>query len=418
MNKEIIKQLVLEQQELFNQKERIIKRPLQENILKSKKIIVITGVRRCGKSTLLKQISKKYHSFFYFNFEDERLLDFTRHDFNTLLEVFLELNSKVKTFFFDEIQEITGWEKFARRLFTNNYKLFITGSNAKLLSSEIATSLTGRNLKIELFPFSFKEFIQFKKIPLKDTYQTKEKAKISSLFEEYFNLGGFPEVAITKDKQELIEIYQDVLIKDILVRFRIKDSKEFRELSLFLISNISKRVSFNNIKNLLKFSNTSKVKNYMDFLTQAYLFFPLFLYNSSVKRQIINKRKIYAIDTGIINSIAFQTSKNAGSILENIVFLELKRKQKDIFYYSDKKECDFVIRTGTKITHAIQVSYEMSNPKTRQREIEGLMEALDRFNLNSGFIITKSEEKTIEYEEKKIKIIPITKFLMFGLENN
>ena len=408
----MLHQLVIEQKKIFEKNIHIIKRIFPENIISSPKIVVITGVRRCGKSTLLRQISKYYKNYSYINFEDERLLDFTYHDFNNLLEIFLSLNPKSKTLFFDEIQVINGWEKFVRRLFTEGYKIFVTGSNATLLSSEIATSLTGRNLKIELFPFSFKEYLSFTKFEIKKIYTTKEKAILSKQVNDYLHYGGFPEIVKSKDFEELNQIYQDIIIKDLLVRFKIRDQKDFRELSLFLLSNISKKISFNNLKNLLNFSNTSKVKNYVDFLCEAYLFFIINKYDASIKKQIVNDKKIYVIDTGLVNSTSFQFSENRGSILENAVFLELKRRNKEIFYFEDGKECDFVIKLGRSITHAIQVTDNLSNPLTRKREIEGLKLAMGRFNLSKGTIVTLDSEEDIKEHDKIIHIIPYWKWLL------
>jgi len=412
MEKSSIKQIILEQKDLFNKKLKIVERAIPDNILKSPKIVVITGVRRCGKSTLLRQLSATLKGGNYFNFEDERLIDFTYNDFNNLLEAFLELNPSDKVFFFDEIQEIYGWEKFVRRIFEDGYKVFVTGSNARLLSSEISTSLTGRNLRLELLPFSFKEYLLMHDFVLKQNYTTKEKAFISNFVREYLAYGGFPEVILTKDKEELNLIYQDIIIKDLLVRFKIRDTKAFRELALYLLSNCSKKMSLNNLKTLLSFSTTTKVKNYVDFLSEAYLFFLVPKYDVSIKKQIINDKKVYVIDTGLINTVAFQFTENRGRILENAVFLELKRNKKEIFYFADTSECDFLIRSNNRITAAIQVSVSLANPKTQKRELDGLLAAMNKFGLKHGLIITETEEKLWTIAGKKIRIIPLWKFLL------
>ncbi len=412
MDKTILSQLIMEQRKIFEKNIHIVNRDLSKNIISSPKIIVITGVRRCGKSTLLRQLSKHYKNYSYINFEDERLLDFTYRDFNNLLEIFLSFDPKSKTFFFDEIQVIEGWEKFTRRLFTEGYKIFVTGSNATLLSSEIATSLTGRNLRIELYPFSLKEYLLFSKFELKKVFTTEEKAILSQHIKDYLYFGGFPEIAKSKDFEELNQIYRDIIIKDLLVRFKIRDQKDFRELSLFLLSNISKKISYNNLKNLLEFSNTSKVKNYVDFLREAYLFFTINKYDPSIKKQIVNDKKVYAVDTGLVNSSSFQFSENRGSILKNAVFLELKRRHEEIFYFEEKKECDFLVKSGRDITQAIQVTDNLSDPSTRKRELEGLKFAMNKFNLDKGTIITFDTEETIIEDSKKIHVIPYWKWLL------
>lgn len=412
MEKTIIKQTILEQKELFEREEDIVKRAVPEYLLQTPKIVVITGIRRCGKSTLLKEISGNFKNHAYANFEDERFLQFTAKDFNTLLETFLELDPKTNTLYFDEIQNISGWEKFVRRLFTEGYKIFVTGSSSNLLSSEIATSITGRNLKYELFPFSFKEYLLYRKFEMKDIYTTKEKAALSGNFEDYVKYGGFPEIVKSRNEKELMEIYQDILIKDLLVRLQIRDSKDFRDLSMYLLSNISRKISYNSLKNLLGLSNTSKVKNYVEFLEEAYLFFTLKKYDPSLKKQILSPRKVYAIDTGLVNAVSFMFSENTGPLLENIVFLELKRRLQEIYYHEDKKECDFLVKEKEKIIQAIQVTASIADLKTEKREIEGLKEAMEKYNLKEGYIITKDTEKTINLKGRIIHIKPIITWLL------
>lgn len=412
MEKNQLKEIIIEQKNTFEKDLNIVSREISQNAISSPKITVITGIRRCGKSTLLRQIAKQYKEYNYINFEDERLLEFTYKDFNTLLEVFFELQPQTKVFFFDEIQNITGWEKFARRLFTEQFKLFITGSSANLLSSEIATSLTGRNIQIELYPFSFVEYLKYSNFEIKYTYTTKERAQIAKLLEEYLKFGGFPEVIKSKDFEELNQIYQDIIIKDLLVRLQIRDNKDFRELSLYILSNVSKKISYNNLKNLLQFSNTSKVKNYVEALIEAYLFFSINKYDSSIKKQIRNEKKIYCIDQGIINATAFKFSKEEGRIIENTVFLELKRRKKEIYYEEEKTECDFLIKEGLNIVQAIQVTVSLANEKTKQREIKGLLDAINKYDLKEGTIITKNHEEIITIEGKKIHVKPLWKFLL------
>src|SRR3989344_1285976 len=333
MDKNLIQLAVLEQRRVFEKKNATVPRNISPQFIMSKKVSVISGIRRSGKSTLLKQIASRFKSYCYLNFEEDRLLDFTYKDFNVLYEVFLELYGEQEVFFFDEIQDVFGWEKFVRRLFEDGKKVFITGSNAKLLSSELATTLSGRHLKIELYPFSFEEFLVYNNISTKDFSTTKEKSVVARSFSRYLEFGGFPEVVISSDSEELKQLYQDILIKDLIVRFKIRDTKSFREIALYLLSNISLPLSFNNMRNMVGIKSVTSVKNYVDALEEAYLFYSLFKFDYSIRKQIINDRKIYAVDTGIPNAVAFKFSENRGRSMENAIFIELKRRREEIFYY-------------------------------------------------------------------------------------
>jgi len=412
MDKNIIKSVVLEQRKNFEKKVEIIPRDIEEGFVKTKKISVISGIRRSGKSTLLKQIARDFSGYYYLNFEDERLLDFGFKDLNVLYELFLELYGEQNVFLFDEIQNVIGWEKFVRRLFEDGKKIFITGSNAKLLSSELATTLSGRHLKMELYPFSFGEFLRYGKFQLKDFYDTREKSLLAKNFNQYLEYGGFPEIVIGGSTEELKQLYQDILIKDLIVRFKIRETKIFREIALYLLSNISSPMSFNNVRKMVGAKSVTSVKNYVDFFEEAYLFFSLFKFDYSIKKQIINDRKVYAIDNGIANAVAFKFSENRGRNLENLIFIELKRRGEEIFYYKGKKECDFLIRKGLKIKSAIQAAQSLDNPETEKREIAGLLETMEKFKLKKGLIITESQEEERKIKGKKIEIVPAWKWLL------
>ena len=412
MDKNILKLTVIDQYNLFKNHIGFINRNIPKEIISTKKIAAISGVRRSGKSTLLCQISKNVKGFYYLNFEDERLLDFSANNFNNLLEIFYELFGEQKIFFFDEIQNVYGWEKFVRRLFNEGFKIYITGSNSKLLSSELATSLTGRHIKFELFPFSFVEFLTFLKFNFKENYNTRENAQLKKLFNRYVEFGGFPEIITSKSKNELSQIYQDVLIKDLIVRFKIKEVKAFRELGLYLLSNITSPVSFNNLQKILSIKSVTSIKNYMDFMEESYLLFSLPKYDYSLKKQIVNDRKIYTIDTGMYNAVSFNFSANRGVLLENIVFLELKRRGCEIFYHKNKYESDFVVRKGYSISESIQVTESVKNIVTREREIRGITESLQLYNLKRGIIITYDDEENIKQNGFEINVIPIWKWLL------
>ena len=408
-----IERVIDDQRKLFTEELDFVPRDIPESFIKNKKISVISGVRRSGKSTLLKQISKRYDGFYYLNFEDDRLSRFEIEDFSTLLELFLELYGKQKVFFFDEIQNIYGWEKFARRLFDGGYKVFVTGSNAKILSSELATTLTGRHLKMELYPFNFQEFLSYKKFEIKKRYTTEESAQINRYLREFIEFGGFPEIVESGNKAELQQIYQDILIKDLLLRFNIKEVKAFKELSVYLLSNTSSLISFRNLQKVLKFKSPNTVKTYVDYLEESYINFSVPKYDYSFRKQIINDRKIYSIDTGLVNVVSFAFSENKGRLIENLVFIELKNRNKEVFYHKDKYECDFVLKEGRKIVEAIQVTDNISNEQIREREISGLFEAMNKYELNKGTILVfdgREEEKKVK--GKKIIFLPLWKWLL------
>jgi len=418
MDSQSIKELILEQKKEFEKQEQFIPRTLLQHLKNHLSIphaIIISGVRRSGKSTLLKEIYQTYYQdkiIYYFNFEDERLLKFTVNDFNLLYETFLELLGKSTLFFFDEIQVIPQWEAFIRRMYNNGCKFFITGSNSSMLSKEMGTKLTGRSIGITLYPFSFSECLLLQNIQLKNrVLLTDERAQIKKEFNTYLDKGGFPEYRRYNNDQMLKDLYENILYRDVIVRYHIADEKTLKELSFYLFSNYGKELSYNQLKNLLKTGSANTIKNYIEYLENAYLIFTIQKYDASVKKQIYSKKKVYVIDTGLSNRISFQFSKNTGRLLENIVFLELKRKNKDVYYYKNKNECDFVITDNRTITQAIQVTQEI-NDTNKEREIKGLFEVLKKFHLSHGLILTYDQDEEIIYEKKKIVIQPVWKWLL------
>jgi predicted AAA+ superfamily ATPase len=383
--------------------------------IKSKINIIITGVRRCGKSTLLLQIMDKYYKnkFNYLRFADERLSDIQVDDYQKIYEVFLSNFNKNNIFFFDEIQGKPNWDKFVNRLYETGNKFYITGSNSELLSKEISTYLTGRHLDIELYPFSFKEYLDYKKIDIDYRY-TKNLLKIEKELNNYLKIGGFPQVVIENNTTLLEEIYEDIINKDILLRYNINDVSTFKKIALFLISNVSKEFSYNSIKKMYNLGNSDTVRNYIYYLTNSYLLFELTKYDSSLKKQESYGKKIYAIDTGLINKIAFGFSENIGRLYENLVFLELKRRNKKVYYWKSELdlEIDFLITDKGKVTSLIQVAYTLSDPRTKEREVKALLSGLNEFKLKTGIIITNDLDKEEKIANKTIKFIPMWKWLL------
>lgn len=400
-------------------KEEFIEREITKKIIdkKNKKFIkIMSGVRRCGKSTILKQLKEQIGGI-YVNFDDERFVKFEVEDFQKLYEICLEISkSKKNNFYFDEIQNIHGWERFVRRISESGENVFVTGSNATMLSKELGTHLTGRYIMFKLYPFSFREYLKIKKIEI-SKLTTQEKIKIKNHFSNYLIEGGLPEYLQTKNKDYLRSLYESILYKDVMARYKLTKEKQLKELIYLVATNLSKEISFNSIKKTLQLGSTTTVSDYFSYLENTYLLFLIPKYNYSLSKQIKSNKKLYLIDNALANQLGFTFSENKGKLLENLVFLELKRNEKEIFYFQNKNECDFVIKGKNKITEAIQVCYEI-NEKNKKREIEGLLTTMKEFNLKEGLILTMDEEEEIKIENKNITIKPIWKWLIEGHEKN
>ena len=421
MQKSLLKEIILEQEKDRQAIDLGIKRIALDFV--SKKIslphaVVISGIRRCGKSTLLNQIINNFYpkGVYYLNFEDERLVDFEVADFNSLYEVFLELYGERKVFFFDEIQNVAQWEVFVRRMQNKGYKFFITGSNASLLSRELGTKLTGRCVSIELYPFSFIEYLSFKDYKLqKDAFSyTAERARIKKHFSEYLRHGGMPEYLKYNDSTLLKRVYEDILYRDIVTRYDIKQVKALRELGLYLLSNIGTLFSYNNLTKILGVGSMNTIKSYADYLENSFLVSLINRFSYSLKQQFVANKKIYCIDNGLAESVAFQFSKNKGKFLENLVFLELKRRQPGIYYYktTNNLEVDFLTKNGKKDISLIQVADNLDNEKTKQREIDALTYAMDELKLKKALILTEDTEEEIKLKGKVLLVQPIYKWLL------
>ncbi len=398
LSKETIKEVIISQRDFLDKSE--LGTPREKEVAPvSSFAIIITGVRRCGKSTFLNQLLKKQRKGRYLNFEDPRLDGFELSDFNRVETIMKELYGGDGVYFFDEIQNVDKWEKFVRYLVDKKEKVIITGSNASLLSREMGSKLTGRHLQIEMFPFSYKEFLTM-----------KEKKPSLESFEEYLYTGGFPEYIKKKNPTILHELLSDIVMKDIAVRFGIKNTTILNRIALYLISNVGTKFSYNSIKNMFNIKSTQSVIDYVSYFENAYLIFTLPCFSYSYKQQQVNPKKVYSIDNGFsyVNSVSF--SKDRGKMLENVVFLALRRKFKNIFYFQEKNECDFVVKEDDKITHAIQVCYEF-NEGTKDREINGLLTALKKFNLKEGLLLTYNQEDEFLVEEKRINMLPVWKWL-------
>lgn len=415
ITKEILRQVVHKQKKELVPASETVRRELLDKILRwfnDPRIIILTGVRRCGKSTLLKQIMETRQGWCYVNFEDERLLDFKAQDFEMLNEVLIEVYGPSKIYFFDEVQNVAKFETFLRRLQDEGKKVVITGSNASLLSREFGTRLTGRCKSFEIYPFSFREFLVFKKISMEkgDFYLAEKKVMLLKLFEEYLLSGGLPEYLKNNDKEYVRTVYENILYKDIITRYSIKREKIIKELVNILATNAASQFTYNSLKKTLGLSNAITVKEYISYLGNSYLFFELLKFSYSIKRQLGSPRKIYLIDSAFHQVCGLNFTPNKGKILENAVFVELKREGKEIYYFADKNECDFVIKDANKITEAIQVCSSLNDPN-RKREISGLIEAMDACKLKEGMILTLEQTEELTVNGKKIRILPAVRWM-------
>lgn len=427
IRKETIKEIIrnFHKGALPDSRKRDIAIPLDTN-----KIITISGVRRCGKTFILFEIIKSLvlnklqrEKILYINFEDERL-EINKDELDLILQGYRELYPDIALsecyFFFDEIQNVDGWEKFVRRIYdTVTTNIFITGSNSKLLSREIATSLRGRTLTYEVFSLSFKEYLRFHDVDT-DLYLSGNIAKIANLFEKFLFFGGFPEIVNFKDaslKNKVLQEYFDVMLyRDLVERFSITNIPVLKYFLKRLFENITSPVSVNNIYNELKSQSYKIGKNslyeYLDAAESVYLFLTVKKYTNSVLKQELGEKKIYAVDNGLLNAVTFKFSGDYGKLLENAVFMELHKKGWNIFFHKGKRECDFITAEESGIHNIIQVSYSIADKNTKQREIEGLIEACRRFGVDRGYIITASEEINIKEGGISINVLPAYKFLL------
>ena len=415
MEKTKLYELLNEQQELFNKEEELIEREISlEPYLRGNEIVIITGIRRCGKSTLLKIISKKINKKkIYINFDDVKFTDFKIENFQDIEDFAKELHSigPEVVFFFDEIQNIPSWERWVNNLFAKKIKVFVTGSNSRLLSSEISTFLTGRNKVLRLYPFSFKEFLRFKNIQ-KNPKTSNERIILMGAFEEYFEKGGFPLVIKNNDLELSKQYFEDILNKDIIRRYNIKKIKEIKDLILYLFSNTGKIYSYSTLKAVSGIKSLSMIKNYIEHMKGVFLASTINRFDYSLKKQKVSSSKFYVLDNSFLKTVAFNFIENRGQRLENLVFIELLKEDFEVYYHLGKKECDFIIKKGLKITRAIQVCLNLESPMTKKREIEGLLEAMQKYALKEGIILTLDKEGEENINGKKIIIKPVWKWLL------
>lgn len=396
------------------------------NFLTSGEVIVLKGIRRSGKSTLminnirhLISMGLEYKDILFVNFEDPR---FDGEQDSALLEQILEvykefINNETKPhIFLDEIQNVENWEKWV----LTGYELkrahfYITGSSSRLLSREFGTALSGRFLGINVFPLSFREYLSFRQMSFPDRkILVTQKINYKKAFNDYIKEGGFPKLVYLEDdlkREEIIMYYETIILKDIVARYNLKSYDNVKKVSLYLLSNIGKSLNLNKVRIALSLSY-DLADRYFEYLKDTYLLFEVNQYNYSISKQFAGHRKVYCIDNGILAHTSFRISEDYGRYLENLVFIELRRRGCEVYFHQGKKECDFLIKEGAHIVLAIQVCRTLFEAETKKRESEGLIEAITLYGLTEGMILTEDEEDELNVEGYKIIVKPVWRWLL------
>lgn len=364
---------------------------------------IITGIRRSGKSTFVNQdFLKTDRNAFYLNFDDPALYGFSASDFVILeeaIERFQNENKGSKAVYFDEIQIVEGWEVFVNSQLRKGNLVTVTGSNASLLSYELGTRLTGRHLDYELFPFNFDEYCKLRKCD-----------KTSESFKHFLEEGGFPEYLIYNRTDILKRLFEDILMRDVIVRYGIKDVRSVKMLSVYLASNCGNLITGSKLSAQLGLKTTATILEYLSFLEQCYLFFFVPKFNYSAKAQSVNPKKVYCIDTGMIQNVTLSINADMGRVFENAVFIELRRRTKNIWYYSEAAfECDFLYGRDVVPENAVQVCYELTS-ENKEREVRGLVETCKKFPGVKPLIVTFNQNDKISYGGMIVEAVPAVEF--------
>jgi uncharacterized protein len=420
MNNDLLKRVIADQADEIKQRKNLdlIEREsmdfargfLNENIIK-----VVTGVRRCGKSTFCHQLLGNTN-YAYLNFDDERLIGLRPEDLDKLLETLLIEFPNPDYLLFDEIQNVDGWELFVNRLSRQGANIILTGSNSKMLSRELATHLTGRHIQIELFPFSFSEFLRhhLEIIDMKTVFSTKKISRIRKLLQLYTLYGGFPEMKNLENKQRYVrDLYDKIILRDIVERYKVRDVSTLKEMSILLLNYFSSLFTYNKLCNSLGMGSVNTVKEFAGYLEDTYLLGYVSKHSFKIKEELRSPKKAYIIDSGLLSALGTSLSPNTGRIMENIVYLHERRKGNRINYFSDGKcEVDFVTIDEKNDITLIQVAKDISSITTLQRETNALIKAVEKIKAGKLMIINEDIENTIETSGCIIEIVPLWKYLL------
>lgn len=385
-----------------------------EELLASRQIKLITGPRRTGKSTEA-LLMLKNRNFAYLNFDDGKLLN--AWDDDLVLESLQQVYPGFEYLLLDEVQNLDGWDLWVSKLYRLGINMVITGSNAKLLSSEMATLLTGRYIQIEMLPFSLSEFFLWNHKSLSDN-PPEDEAVAQSLINDYLHFGGYPETVTARSLTQnyLSTLFDSIVWKDIAKRHNVRNVEDLNNLAMYLVSNFCNPFSANELADALGMSSVATTKKFMGYLREPYLFYYLPRYNNKLKLMKKAPQKVYVVDNGFVAAKAFSLSENLGRLLENQVFIELVRRgfdtERSLFYYRSRndKETDFVTRRGPHVDSLIQVCYDLASEKTLKREVDSLIECAGELKCQNLLIVTMNEERRIEKNGYVVKVLPVNKF--------
>lgn len=407
-------------QEVGVYREKYLQR--MEKLVQTDQIVAMIGVRRSGKSTLMKQFIKKQigagknaTSFLYINFEEPKFADCLSLEFlQKSYEAYKEIVSPEEKpyLILDEVQKVPQWERFARGLHEKKEaRIIVSGSTSKLLSHDFGNVLTGRWVEIKVYPLDFKEFLEFNKVRVKEKLDVlSQKTEIKQLLRKYLEFGGFPLVVLKEEKEEILKRYfEDITGRDIVQKHRIKKGDKIGVLAKYYLTNFSSLASYRKIAKFVGLSLDS-VERFSRYMNEAYLLYFVPKFSYALREQEINLRKVYSIDTGLVNVVSFRFSDNIGRLYENVVFLTLMQKGMELYYSSGKGECDFVIKDGQRIKQLMQVVYKIEECK--EREMKGLLEAMKSYKIKEGLIITGDYEGEEKVGSKRVKYVPLWKWLL------
>lgn len=430
MDKLLLQSLIVSHRERFLADKGLVRREIMTRIepwISQKEVLFLGGIRRSGKSSIMSLLARDLiakglilpNQILSLNFEDERLIRFGVEDFEPLYQAYLELDNPEgkKWFFLDELQVIPGWERWIHRMYEfEDVKIFVTGSNATLSRSDLSSALTGRNREVRVHPFSFGEYLRMKGFD-----ETWEPDKLPDVvisgikreFSVYSRLGGFPEVLKDNDVTLVDSFFKDIIHRDVISRYQIRNVREIRELCLYLITNSGSILSYESLRLMLQVKSVSTIRNYLEILKEVYLVHSISRYDYSIKKQIFNPDKYYVTDLGFYQSLGFRFSENLGKVLENIVLQQLIRFHDDLYYWNSArgKEVDFLVREKSVLLEAIQVTYDL-NPENRERELSGLVAAAKELGISSLKVLTYDQEDHIQSDGFEIQVIPVWRWLL------